>query len=265
MKKYLQLAISSALQAGKEILEVYKNEDISVNHKLDNSPITQADLKSHQAIVRKLISTPFPVLSEEGRIDPFDIRVQWDKIWIIDPLDGTKEFIKKNGEFTVNIALVQNNEPILGVIYIPVLNILYFGCKSIGAYKLENAQEYLNFTELEDLMDNSRKLPLEDKHKNYKVAVSRSHVTSELEEYIKNLTSQREDVEIITAGSSLKLCLVAEGVADEYPRFGPSMEWDIAAGHAIIKAAGGKVNILNTTDELKYNKSSLMNPFFIAG
>jgi 3'(2'), 5'-bisphosphate nucleotidase len=264
MKNYLQLAITSSLLAGKEILEIYKDKEISVNHKNDHSPITQADLKSHQAIVRKLISTPFPVLSEEGRIDPFDIRVHWDKIWIIDPLDGTKEFIKKNGEFTVNIALVENNEPILGVIYIPALDILYFGCKSIGAFKLENAQDYTNFKDLEDLISHSRKLPLESKHETYKVAVSRSHVTSELEEYIKTLTEKRDDVEIITAGSSLKLCLVAEGVADEYPRLGPSMEWDIAAGHAIIKAAGGKVNIINSEDELRYNKSSLMNPFFIA-
>jgi 3'(2'), 5'-bisphosphate nucleotidase len=264
MKKYLQLAISSSLLAGQEILEVYKKEDFSIKQKNDKSPITLADLKSHQAIVRKLISTPFPVLSEEGRIDPYDIRVHWDKIWIIDPLDGTKEFIKKNGEFTVNIALIENNEPVLGVIYIPVLNILYFGCKSIGAFKLENAQDFTNFTDLDELINNSNKLPLESKHENYKVAVSRSHVTSELEEYIKKLTTKRDDVEIITAGSSLKLCLVAEGVADEYPRFGPSMEWDIAAGHAIIKAAGGKVNILNSENELKYNKSSLMNPFFIA-
>lgn len=264
MKKYLQLAISSSLLAGKEILDVYNDDNISVDLKRDRSPITQADLKSHQIIVRKLISTPFPVLSEEGRIDPFDIRVAWDKIWIIDPLDGTKEFIKKNGEFTVNIALIENNEPILGVVYIPALNILYFGCKSIGAYKLENAQEFVDFKDLDYLIANSKKLPLKEKKDSYKVAVSRSHVTKELEEYIKNLHDQRENIEIISAGSSLKLCLVAEGIADEYPRFGPSMEWDIAAGHAIINAAGGKVNIINSDIELKYNKSSLMNPFFIA-
>lgn len=256
-------AVKSAINAGKATLEVY-NSEFAIKYKNDKSPLTQADIKSNEIITQNLQSTNIPILSEEGREIPYEERKNWEYLWLIDPLDGTKEFIKRNGEFTVNIALIHNQRPVQGIIYVPVSKTLYFASKGIGAFKIENA-EYLiskkDFT-LEEIIDNALKLPY-IKNKKYKVVASRSHMSPETVEFIEKLRRKHNDIEIVSSGSSLKLCMVAEGKANIYPRFAPTMEWDTGAGHAIVEQSGGKVTQTNQQNELVYNKENLLNPWFI--
>ncbi|MEA3504675.1 MAG: 3'(2'),5'-bisphosphate nucleotidase CysQ, partial [Bacteroidota bacterium] len=201
------------------------------------------------------------VLSEEGDEISFEERKNWNTFWVVDPLDGTKEFIKKNGEFTVNIALVKDNTPILGVIYVPVDKTLYFSSLEKGSYKAENITEYTSFTEIEKA---SLLLPLKYDNRNYTIVASRSHLNEETKKIIAEKEKQLGNVKILSVGSSLKLCMIAENRADIYPRFGPTMEWDIAAGHAIVKYAGGSIIDHTTNLELLYNKENLRNPYFTA-
>ena len=179
---------------------------------------------------------------------------------MVDPLDGTKEFIKRNGEFTVNIALIQKDKPVLGIIYVPITNTLYFGIEGKGSFKIIPTSEKISFR---NIMEKGTKLPNVTSNEIYYIVGSRSHMNEETRNYIEKLKNRHRQVEIVTSGSSLKICLVAEGSANEYPRFGPTMEWDTAAGHAIARAAGKKLWFTNLTGELKYNKKNLLNPHFI--
>lgn len=259
LKSLLFSAVNASIKAGNEILTIYGKDDFQVELKEDESPLTIADLKSNEVITNALNDLDIPILSEEGKEIAFEERKSWDKYWLIDPLDGTKEFIKRNGEFTVNIALISNNKPLLGVIYAPVLKTLYFASEGIGSYKIETNS---TFTEIDILIKNAIQLPSIE-NTDYKVVASRSHLSQETEDFINKLKKQNSDLESISKGSSLKLCLVAEGVADVYPRFAPTMEWDIAAGHAIVAHSGGIVKQFPSNKAIEYNKEELVNPWFI--
>lgn len=265
-QKYVMAAIEAALKAGEEICLIYNDpaSDFEIERKADNSPLTIADRKAHEAIVAILNETPFPVLSEEGKHLDYEIRRQWDTLWIVDPLDGTKEFIKRNGEFTVNIALVHNSVPVMGVIYVPVKKELYFAVEGAGAYKFVSPIIGLDDgVTLEKMIEESEKLPVNDARDHFVIVASRSHLTPETETYIADLKKKHGSVELKSSGSSLKICLVAEGMADVYPRFAPTMEWDTAAGHAIARAAGMEVYQAENGEPLQYNKENLLNPWFI--
>lgn len=252
-------------QAGNAILEVY-NSDFTVQQKDDKSPLTLADRRSHEIIAAGLAGLqewPLPLLSEEGRNIVYDERKGWDMFWLVDPLDGTKEFVKRNGEFTVNIALIRNGRPILGVIYIPVKNVFYFASEGLGAYKLDNSNK-LSSNTLEAILNDSVMLPLVTRHSSLITVIgSRSHMSVETERFVNDLKARHEKVDFMAAGSSLKFCLIAEGKADVYPRFGPTMEWDTAAGQVIVEQAGGRVLRAGSQEPLSYNKESLLNPSFI--
>ncbi len=259
MDKLLSLVIGAAVSAGRAVMEVYDSpeSDWQVERKADNSPLTLADRRSHEVIAAALAATPWPVLSEEGAKLPYAERKGWDKLWIVDPLDGTKEFIKRNGEFTVNIALVENGTPVLGVIYVPVSRRLYWGAKGIGAFTAEvDASTWQPGA--------ARKMPQPAQAgRAFRVVASRSHLSPETESFIASLRGQHGTVEIVSAGSSLKICLVADEAADVYPRHAPTMEWDTAAGHAIAVSAGCSVTDAVTGKPLIYNKEDLHNPWFI--
>ena len=261
---YLYIAVRSSLDAGKAIMDIYTDpeSDFGIERKADNSPLTKADKKAHKIISMALSVTPFPVLSEEGKEIPFAERSAWDELWIVDPLDGTKEFIKKNGEFTVNIALVKEGVPVLGVIYVPVRKELYFAVDSQGAFKLTGVDSS-NQPSMDEMLANAVRLPLSMGHQGVVVVASRSHQTEDTTAFIENLRKQGQPVTLISSGSSLKICLVADGSADVYPRFAPTMEWDTAAGHAIARAAGCEVFHIDGKTPLKYNKEDLHNPWFI--
>lgn len=247
--KLLEHAAAAAREAGNAILDVY-NTDFDVERKEDNSPLTKADKRSHEIIVARLSDVDgivFPVLSEEGRDIPYEVRKDWDYFWLVDPLDGTKEFVKRNGEFTVNIALVRRDRPVLGVIYLPVKGMLYYGSVSNGVFREDGGKR--------------ERLPLKQRPERFTVAGSRSHGSGKLESFIAALKVRYSEIDVISAGSALKFCLVAEGRADVYPRFGPTMEWDTAAGHIIVEESGGAVS-----KSLTYNKPSLLNgDFLVAG
>lgn len=263
MLQDLETAIKAALRAGLEILSIYDDPlaDFSVERKADNSPLTIADKKSHEAIMGFLETTRYPVLSEEGRDIPYAERAQWDTLWIVDPLDGTKEFIKRNGEFTVNIALVRKGVPVLGVIYLPVKQQLYFAAEGIGAYKCLAMPA--DTRPMEQWLEISSRLPLDTGHDRFVVVASRSHCSPETLDFIAQLEQEHGQVERVSSGSSIKICLVAEGTADVYPRFAPTMEWDTAAGHAIALMAGKEVYQYPAMQPMVYNKEDLLNPWFI--
>ena len=252
MKGLLETAKSAALAAGAEIMKIYSDsaQDFGVEKKSDNSPLTLADKASHVCIMRYLQETGIPVLSEEGLHLPYKERKEWKRLWIVDPLDGTKEFIKKNGEFTVNIALVEDSTPVLGVVYIPATGVIYYGLRGEGAWKQSVGEALV-------------RIPILASRKNFVVVASRSHMSPETEAYIDEVRRQHPDVELISSGSSIKICLVAEGTADSYPRFAPTMEWDTAAGDAIARAAGKQVVDVQTGSPLVYNKKDLHNPWFL--
>ncbi len=260
-KELLLAAISASLKAGKEIIEVYNSTDFEIQIKSDNSPLTIADQRAHNAIVSVLDELGVPVLSEEGEKLDYTTRKAWDYCWIVDPLDGTKEFIKRNDEFTVNVALIENGKAIAGVIYVPVYQQLYFSDKELGAFLINNIEDWTGT--LDQLVLESEKLPLKQNRSTVRVVGSRSHMSQETTDFIEKLKQEYGKVELISKGSSLKLCMIAEGEADVYPRYAPTMEWDIAAGHAIVTASGGKVLHLNSEEEISYNKKDLLNPWFI--
>lgn len=261
---YLYIAIRAAIDAGKAIMDIYSDpeSDFEIERKSDNSPLTKADKAAHNLIVNILSVTSFPVLSEEGRDIPFAERKKWDTFWLVDPLDGTKEFIKKNGEFTVNIALIQKGIPVLGVIFVPVRKDLYFSADAFGAYKLTGI-DCSSQPSMDEILQKSSRLPVSLGHQGIVVVASRSHQSPETTDFIENLRKQGQPVTLISSGSSLKICLVAEGSADIYPRFAPTMEWDTAAGHAIARGAGCDVFHIDGRTPLKYNKEDLHNPWFV--
>ena len=284
-KFYLMTAVAAAIEAGRAILEVYKSSDFKIEEKADKSPLTLADRRSHEIIVKRLGKLDIPILSEEGKDIPYKERKRWETYWLIDPLDGTKEFIKQNGEFTVNIAMIRDRNPLGGVIYVPDKNVLYFALNNQGSYKIDSGDiiKSLEADLIEPFnnqlvgLDNEKiaeafdrliarsiKLPVMDMAvRPFTIIGSRSHGSPELEAFVEEKRQEHGEVEFISAGSSLKLCLVAEGKADIYPRTGPTMEWDTAAGQAIAENAGCKVLQYDTHEPLSYNKENLLNPWFV--
>lgn len=263
MKNFLQTAIIAAIKAGNEILEVY-NTEFAVETKEDDSPLTLADKKSNDVIVHHLTNTGIPILSEEGIEIPFSERKNWNQLWIVDPLDGTKEFIKRNGEFTVNIAFVRNHFPVLGVIYVPVSKQLYFASTEHGAFMATSDDVMDSPNWLDELISNSKKLPYQPSAPNeIRIVASRSHMSPETEQFIADQEKQFEKVELVSMGSSLKICLVAEGKADVYPRFAPTMEWDTAAGQAIAECAGRTFIDYKLGERMAYNRENLRNNWFL--
>ena len=260
MKQLLQTAIIAALQAGKAILEIYHSGEFEVEIKGDNSPLTRADTASHNVIMSHLTNTKIPVLSEEGKTISYQERKDWKQLWIVDPIDGTKEFIKRNGEFTVNIALIEDQIPLIGVIFVPVTGTLYFSSKAMGAFKV---YVDLNNYNINTILENSKKLPLQREDKTFTVVASRSHMSPETEAYVQEMKEKYGAVNLISKGSSLKLCMVAEGQADCYPRFAPTMEWDTAAGQAICEHAGFRVIDWGTKANMLYNRKELLNNWFL--
>ena len=255
MNRYQSLIdplLKIAIDAGNAILEVYHpSAGVQIEKKSDDSPLTQADKASNSVICDGLQKLPiqFPIVSEENKMVPFETRKTYEHYWLIDPMDGTKEFIKRNGEFTVNIALVKNNSIVLGVVYVPVSACLYWAVKGIGAFKIVNKQQL--------------KLKVADftfSDEGLKVICSRSHLNEETRKFIEQLN----DPVLISKGSSLKFLELAEGKAHLYPRVAPTMEWDTAAAQIILEEAGGKVLQYNTDKPVIYNKEDLLNPYFIA-
>ena len=259
LSSLLVKAINSSIEGGHAIMEIY-DSDFIVEHKSDNSPLTLADKNCHNKIIKSLESTTLPVLSEEGIHTSYEERKKWNYFWLVDPLDGTKEFVKRNGEFTVNIALIYNQIPILGVVYVPVKKELYFASKDVGSYKIK-----INscIDDLNQIIDKAKKLPINYKRDNYVIVGSRSHMSTETKLFFEEIEKEYGSVEILSVGSSLKLCMVAEGKADCYPRYAPTMEWDTAAGHAIVRYAGFSINQYNSDIEVVYNKKDLLNPWFL--
>ena len=254
-KENLLEILNISIDAGEVILNYY-NENVDVIYKDDESPLTKADLASHKIITDsiKKITPDIPILSEEEFID-WKIRKKWKKYWLIDPLDGTKEFIKKNDEFTVNIALIENNRPILGVIYTPALNELFYSIKNFGSYKILTKKKLNTLKEAKRISINKKK------SNKIKIVGSRSHSNPILDKWVnKNFN----EFNILQKGSSLKFCLIAEGSADIYPRFGPTSEWDIAAGHIILEEAGGKLKSIDNKEILYNEKENILNPDFFA-
>ena len=267
-----EIAIKAALDAGEAILEIYA-QDFEVEFKSDDSPLTAADKASHEIIVAALEKTPYPVLSEESGSISYEERRQWETYWLVDPLDGTKEFIKKNGEFTVNIALVENGVPVMGVVYVPVKDTLYFGNES-GAFKAVDCKG----KSIEVILESAQACSVsKEPDSPIRIVASKSHCNDETRDFIAAIEKRFGDVELVSRGSSLKLCMVAEGSADIYPRIAPTMEWDTAAAHAVVRAAGGEVvqfdpdvgapdYLPGNAPELQpvvYNKEDLLNPYFV--
>jgi len=247
-ESFLSEIIALAKTAGKAIMAVYTKKDFGITYKTDDSPLTHADMSAHDVILTglKTLSPILPVLSEESKIIPYEERRLWSIYWLVDPLDGTKEFIKRNGEFTVNIALIEKNEPVMGVVHAPALALTYYAVRGGGAFKQEG--EKIPF-----------KIRVSDyRNSKLKIPISRSHAEEALDHFLQKI----DDYERVHIGSSLKLCLVAEGTAHLYPRFGPTTEWDTAAAHCVVTEAGGAVTNLSG-DPLKYNKPDLLNPDFI--
>jgi len=251
-----QTVLRIAKEAGDKIMAIYEN-DFAIYEKQDTSPLTEADLAAHNVIVNALTAeSDLPILSEESADISWDERKQWQSYWLVDPLDGTKEFIKKNGEFTVNIALIENGKPTMGIVYAPALNKSYVGIVGEGAWTEINGV----FTPITATKHSGNDV--------WKIVGSRSHQSPE----IQNLLAQLDgETELVAMGSSLKLCLVAEGEAHLYPRLGPTSEWDTGAAHAVAIAAGAKVTVLDpanpldsNAEDLTYNqKESVLNPFFL--
>ena len=252
----IETAIHAAIQAGKEILEVYYNSDFELEFKADHSPLTIADKRAHQVISKVLAATNLPVLSEEGKTIEYRVRKEWKLFWLVDPLDGTKEFVKRNDEFTVNIALIAGNEPVGGVVYVPVTRILYWANEN-GSFKAMVNPENGHISSIQ-------KLPLTLTKENFVIAGSRSHMSPETITFIQSIDTGGKAIEMKSKGSSLKICMIAEGTADVYPRLAPTMEWDTAAGHAIVKFAGKEILQFENKKPLVYNKENLLNPWFIA-
>ena len=253
---FLQPVCNIAIQAGI-IINTYYKLKTEVSFKKDRSPLTEADLASNKFIINSLseIDKDIPILSEESLVD-WNVRKNWTRYWLVDPLDGTKEFINQNGEFTVNIALIEKNEPIMGVIYAPALSTLYYASKNKGTYKLFCDQKINSLSDSTRIITNHKK-----SSDHFKVFKSRSHSNEEFENWVKDFV---DDYELIEKGSSIKFCKLAEGKADLYPRFGSTSEWVIAAGHIILTEAGGELESVDHKKIHYNNKESVINPHFIA-
>jgi 3'(2'), 5'-bisphosphate nucleotidase len=297
-EKNINTALQAALAAGREILDVYGSDDFEVEKKGDDSPLTLADRRAHAAIVERLKETGLPILSEEEADIPIEERGAWDEYWLVDPLDGTKEFIKRNGEFTVNIALMRrrnepergaaaaerdaadtaeaasapdaassvdgSHAPAVGLVYVPVKDELYLGIEGRGAWKIEGAAADGGIESVEQAARQGRRLPVQDPlARGFAAVISRSHNSPESDALLERLEAEHGPVARVSSGSSIKLCLVAEGRADVYPRFAPTMEWDTAAGDGVCRAAGCRVTRKDERTPLSYNKADVLNPWFV--
>jgi len=260
MKDLLSIAIIASIKAGEAIMKVYSKK-INVIYKEDESPLTLADKNANKIINKYLIKSKIPIISEENKILNYDERKNWDQCWIVDPLDGTKEFIERNGEFTVNIALIKHSKPILGVIYVPATKILYFTSEDcLKSYKVLLKT---NTISIDNIFNNAIEIfPTYQNDSILRIVGSRSHLNEATKSYILKI-KKKNKTKIVSKGSSLKFCLIAEGGAEIYPRFAPTMEWDTAAGQAICEAVGVKVVDITTNEPLKYNKQNLLNPYFL--
>jgi 3'(2'), 5'-bisphosphate nucleotidase len=261
MNKHIKTVINAAIKAGKEIINIYQ-KDFDVEIKSDNSPLTIADKNANDIINSYLLKTDIPIISEENKQTNYTTRKNWNQCWIVDPLDGTKEFIKRNGEFTVNIALIENQKPKLGVIYVPVTKELFVGLVNENkAYKTIVDENFNTSNFLTTRFELKQKVLKKIQKDIIKIVGIRSHMNKDTEDFVNSFKNQK--TEIVSKGSSLKFCLVAEGKADIYPRFAPTMEWDTAAGQAICEAVGLQVISKETNKPLLYNKENLLNPHFI--
>jgi 3'(2'), 5'-bisphosphate nucleotidase len=261
---FLSLIVDASLKAGEAIMAVYAQTEIAFESKEDRSPLTLADQQSNDIILHYLSGTGIPVLSEESLNESWEVRKTWEQCWIVDPLDGTKEFIRRNGEFTVNIALAIHGKPAMGVIFAPATGELFYGIVGSGAFKAElPVKERFPFSAAE-VMEMAKPIPSTNEATDlFTIVASRSHRNAETDAFIAGIEREKEAVKTISRGSSLKICMVAEGVAQVYPRFAPTMEWDTAAGHAIAVAAGCRVFNPENGEPLIYNKEQLKNPWFI--
>jgi len=298
MKEALSVAIRASLRAGSAIIDIYESaDDLEIQKKDDDSPLTRADRAAHDVISNILMEASSSVtphlLSEEGKSIPYEERKNWEYFWLVDPLDGTKEFINRNGEFTVNIALIHKDTPVVGVVYVPVKQTLYFAAEGVGGYKLVDSEWLMvdgdvvdsdwflvdGSNSIDEVINRSASLPIEKtikqqlstnnhipstiNHPPITIIASRSHMNEETTQFIDDMKKRYEHVELVSAGSSLKLCMVAEGTADIYPRLGPTMEWDTAAAHAVVQYAGARIYTYPEQDRLVYNKQDLLNPYFV--
>lgn len=246
-----------AADAAGEIMNVYRTS-FHVQYKSDRSPLTEADVRSHRVIESSLLHhfPSIPVLSEESNQILFDQRKNWNRFWLIDPLDGTKEFVNRNNDFTVNIALIEDGKPVVGVVYVPVTQVCFVGIVGKGSFKIENSEKCFQLP----FSENSHYENLSI----VRVVASRSHLSNETIDFVNKLKDKGKNVVFVSRGSSLKLCMIAENTADVYPRFAPTMEWDTAAAQAVVEAVGKKVLNFDSQQPLFYNKVSLQNPYFIA-
>lgn len=257
-QELLLIAINAVLDAGKVTLQYYQ-QDFEVLLKEDHSPLTLADLEANRAINEMLGTTGIPVLSEENKLISYQERKNWTQFWLVDPLDGTKEFINKRNEYTINIALIEEGIPVLGVVYAPVLDSIYYGLKELGSYKATGVEKITAREILNKASQLSKTIPPEE----LRIVASRSHMSIETKDFISKIEEKSKIAEMKSYGSSLKICMVAEGSADIYPRLGPTMEWDTAASHAVAVFAGCRVLSLSEPGTLHYNKQNLYNPWFI--
>lgn len=257
LSEELELAIKAALKAGEAIMEIYNGEDFEIEFKDDDSPLTKADKVAHE-IIGSYLNSYLPILSEEGSEISYTERKNWSHFWMVDPIDGTKEFIKQNGEFTVNIALIENQKPILGVVYAPALKDLYFAEEGVGSFKMERVTSIDDIYKLERIDLSKRTYP-----KIYTLVVSKSHMNLETQQFVDKKEQEFGEIATASFGSSLKICKVAEGSAHCYPRYGPTMEWDTAAAHAIASISKCFVAKTDLYSTLVYNKEDLLNPNFV--
>ena len=255
-----KLCINAILEASEKILYIYNNQEFKIDIKADNSPVTQADFASNEIISRFLAETKIPILTEEGKHSKYEIRKNWEYFWLVDPLDGTKEFINKNGDFTINIALIHNQKPVLGFVFAPTHNELFFADEQNGAFYVKTT----NLKTSEEILKNATKIDVNQEFNGeLRVVASRSHLSDETKQAIEKI-DKKFNVSFKSRGSSLKMCLLAVGEAEYYPRFSPTMEWDTAAGQIVLIASGGKIIDVNTNQSLIYNKENLLNPNFLA-
>jgi 3'(2'), 5'-bisphosphate nucleotidase len=261
-------AIQAAVKAGRRIEEIYQHP-FEVEYKSDFTPVTIADKEANAIIEKSLEEFGIPVMGEEGEQFQYEKRRNWNRLWIVDPLDGTKEFVKRNGEFTVNIALAENQKPVIGVIFSPVLKDLYFAAEGLGSFKLDKHtfiehQDRFFSLDLEALKNLSARLPLQELPATLTLVASRAHPDAKIHKHINKHLATGKQIQMVYVGSSIKMCLVAEGKAHEYPRYGRTMEWDTCAGHCILKNAGGEIISLDDQLPLRYNKEEIENPSFLA-
>lgn len=261
MNPLYQAAVDAAVKAGEEILDIYGEGEFLVELKADESPLTIADKKAHEIICSILRETGLPVLSEEGRDIVYEERKKWKSFWLVDPLDGTKEFIRRNGEFTVNIALIEEGRSTFGVVLAPAISELYLGIPGWGSFLCTHPKNYSQ--PVEYLVQFADRLPVVTEDTYYRIVASRSHFNIDTENFIHSVDTGGKEIRLVSKGSSLKLCMVASGEADIYPRLGPTMEWDVAAACAVVAGAGKRVLRLDDNRELEFNKRELLNPYFV--